>query len=319
MYGVVKLNGKGMICLSKMYCMCLLATSDITSMAGSEIKIEDVEQVMNSEATTAEKTNFFIQYLLSQREAVLNYLLHLLLTIGLAILVFIIGRKIVKRMLNMTSRWMGKNNVEVDIQRFVMSCAGLVYNILLIFIVAGILGVGASSLFAMIGSAGLAVGLALQGSLSNFAGGVLILLLKPFKVGDYIIAVGEEGTVESIDIFYTRIHTTDNKVIVIPNGTISNSSVTNTSNQEDRMLILDFMVPYHIETAKVRAVVMSVMRSEERICHDKDMSVIVFKLNPVRIKMQARAWVKNIDYWNTRFDMLEKMKEELLDAGIDIS
>ncbi|HBA96795.1 MAG TPA: mechanosensitive ion channel protein [Lachnospiraceae bacterium] len=308
-----------MTVFSKICGMCLLTSDGITSMSGSEIKIEDVEQVMNSEATAVEKTNFFIQYLLAQREAILNYLFHALCTFALAILVFIIGRKIVKKMLKMTSKWMEKNSVEVDIQRFVMSCAGLVYNILLIFIVAGILGVGASSIFAMLGSAGLAIGLALQGSLSNFAGGVLILLLKPFKVGDYIVAVGEEGTVESIDIFYTRIHTTDNKVVVIPNGTISNSSVTNTSNQEDRMLILDFMVPYHIETAKVRGIVMGVMRREERICHDKDMSVIVFKLNPARVKMQARAWVKNSDYWNTRFSMLETMKEELLDEGIDIS
>lgn len=308
-----------MAVFSKMYCMCLLMASDITSMAGSEIKIEDVEQVMNSEATAVEKTNFFIQYLLSQREAVLNYIFHIVCTIALAIFVFIIGRKIVKKMLKMTSRWMEKKGVEVDIQKFVMSCAGLIYNILLILIVAGILGVGASSIFAMIGSAGLAIGLALQGSLSNFAGGVLILLLKPFKVGDYIVTVGEEGTVESIDIFYTRIHTVDNKVVVIPNGIISNSNVTNTSNQEDRMLILDFMVPYHVETAKVRGIVMGVMRREERICHDKDMSVVVYKLNPVRIKMQARAWVKNIDYWNTRFSMLENMKEELLDEGIDIS
>ena len=120
-----------------------------------------------------------------------------------------------------------------------------------------------SSIVAMVGSAGLAVGLALQGSLSNLAGGVLILLLKPFKVGDYIITVGEEGTVESIDIFYTRIHTTDNKVIVIPNGTISNSNVTNTSNQEDRMLVLDFMVHYGAETAKVRKIVLEPYETQE--------------------------------------------------------
>lgn len=308
-----------MAIFSKMYSICLLASSDVTSMAGSEIKLEDVEQVMNSEATTVEKTNFFIQFLLSQRDAVLNYIFHIFFTIAAAVIVFVVGRKIVKKMLKMTSSWMGKNDVEIDIQKFVMSCAGLVYNILLILIVISILGVNASSIFAMVGSAGLAIGLALQGSLSNFAGGVLILLLKPFKVGDYIIAVGEEGTVESIDIFYTRIHTTDNKVIVIPNGTISNSSITNTSNQEDRMLILDFMVPYNVETSKVRGIVMGVLRSEDRICHDKDMSVVVYKLNPTRIKMQAKAWVKNYDYWNTRFSVLENMKEELLDEGIDIS
>lgn len=304
-----------MLSVNRMYNMCLLAVEDISSMAGSEIGLDDVEKVMNSEISNEEKTNFFIQYLLAQREPLLNFCK----TLVFALVVFIIGRKLVNMLLKMTNKWMQRRGAEAGIQKFVMSFAGLVYNILLIFVVAGILGVGTSSIVAMVGSAGLAVGLALQGSLSNLAGGVLILLLKPFKVGDYIITVGEEGTVESIDIFYTRIHTTDNKVIVIPNGTISNSNVTNTSNQEDRMLVLDFMVHYGAETAKVRKIVLEILREDERICQDKDMSVVVCKLNPARVKMQAKAWVKNSDYWNTRFDLLERMKDILMENGIDIS
>ncbi len=304
-----------MLSVNRIYNMCLLAVEDISSMAGSEIGLDDVEKVMNSEISNEEKTNFFIQYLLAQREPLLNFCK----TLVFALVVFIIGRKLVNMLLKMTNKWMERRGAEAGIQKFVMSFAGLVYNILLIFVVAGILGVGTSSIVAMVGSAGLAVGLALQGSLSNLAGGVLILLLKPFKVGDYIITVGEEGTVESIDIFYTRIHTTDNKVIVIPNGTISNSNVTNTSNQEDRMLVLDFMVHYSAETAKVRKIVLEILREDERICQDKDMSVVVCKLNPARVKMQAKAWVKNSDYWNTRFDLLENMKDILMENGIDIS
>ena len=304
-----------MLSVNRIYNMCLLAVEDISSMAGSEIGLDDVEKVMNSEISNEEKTNFFIQYLLAQREPLLNFCK----TLVFALVVFIIGRKLVNMLLKMTNKWMERRGVEAGIQKFVMSFAGLVYNILLIFVVAGILGVGTSSIVAMVGSAGLAVGLALQGSLSNLAGGVLILLLKPFKVGDYIITVGEEGTVESIDIFYTRIHTTDNKVIVIPNGTISNSNVTNTSNQEDRMLVLDFMVHYGAETAKVRKIVLEILREDVRICQDKDMSVVVCKLNPARVKMQAKAWVKNSDYWNTRFDLLENMKDILMENGIDIS
>lgn len=304
-----------MLSVPKIYNMCLLVVGDISSMAGSEIGLDDVEKVMNSEISSEEKTNFFIQYLLAQREPLLNFCK----TLILALVVFIIGRKLVNMLLKMTNKWMERRGAETGIQKFVMSFAGLVYNILLIFIVAGILGVGTSSIVAMVGSAGLAVGLALQGSLANLAGGVLILLLKPFKVGDYIITVGEEGTVESIDIFYTRIHTTDNKVIVIPNGTISNSNVTNTSNQEDRMLVLDFMVNYGAETAKVRKIVLEIFSEDERICQDKDMSVVVCKLNPARVKMQAKAWVKNSDYWDTRFDLLEKMKDILMENGIDIS
>jgi len=281
----------------------------------SSIGLEEVEEVINSGASTEEKTNFFIRYILAQREPLLNALK----TLVFALAVFIIGRKIVNKVLKMINRWMEHKEAEPGIQKFAMSFAWLAFNVLLVFIVAGILGVGASSIVAMVGSAGLAVGLALQGSLSNLAGGVLILILKPFKVGDYIITTGEEGTVESIDIFYTRIHTTDNKVVVIPNGTISNSNITNTSNQQERMLILDFMVSYSADTAKVRKIVLGLMRNEECVCQDKDMSVVVCKLNPGRVKMQAKAWVQNSDYWNTRFALLEQMKDVLMENGIDIS
>ncbi len=171
----------------------------------------------------------------------------------------------------------------------------------------------------MLGSAGLAIGLALQDSMSNLAGGVLILLLKPFKVGDYIITSGEEGTVTSIDIFYTRIHTTDNKVVVIPNGTISGSNVTNTSNQHERMLVLDFMVSYSAKTSDVRSLVLGILKTEEHICQDKDMSVVICSLNPLRVKMQAKAWVTNSEYWITKFALLERIKDTLMENGIDIS
>ena len=304
-----------MAVLSKVYNICLLAVGDITSMAGSEINLEDVGKVINSEASNEEKTNFIIQYILAQREPMLNFLK----TIIFALVVFIIGRKIVKALLNMTSKAMERKEVELSIQKFVMSFAGLAYNTLLVFIIAGILGVGASSIVAMLGSAGLAIGLALQGSLSNLAGGVLILLLKPFKVGDYIITSGEEGTVTGIDIFYTRIHTTDNKVIVIPNGTISSSNVTNTSNQQERMLVLDFMVSYSAKTPEVRSLILGILRKEEHICQDKDMSVVICSLNPLRVKMQAKAWVKNSEYWSTKFALLEKIKDTLMENGIDIS
>ena len=214
----------------------------------SEISIDDVEKIMDSNASQREKTNFLIQYLLDKREVFLNYFI----TILIAIIVFAIGRRIVKFILKVLNKWMQRRQVEISVAKFIMSLSGFALNILLIFIVAGILGVGTSSIVALVGSAGLALGLALQGSLSNLAGGVLILLLKPFRIGDYIIALGEEGTVENIDIFYTRILTTDNKVIVIPNGTISGANVTNTSTANERMLILDFMVDYETDTEEIR-------------------------------------------------------------------
>ena len=273
----------------------------------SEISIDDVEKIMDSNASKIEKTNFLIQYLLDKREVFLNYFI----TILIAIIVFAIGRKIVKFVLKILNKWMQRRQVEISVSKFIMSLSGFALNILLIFIVAGILGVGTSSIVALVGSAGLALGLALQGSLSNLAGGVLILLLKPFRIGDYIIALGEEGTVENIDIFYTRILTTDNKVIVIPNGTISGANVTNTSTANERMLILDFMVDYETDTEEIREKILKLFNEEERIDKSKDMSVVVCGLNPIKVKMQAKAWVKTEDYWDARYAMFEKIKKVL--------
>ena len=283
----------------------LSAAAGITeqSASGKAIGVDELHKVMNSSASDEQQTSFFIQYLLSQREWLLDFAKTLLI----AVIVFVIGRKIVKFALKITKKTMERKDVEISVQKFVMSLATFAYNIFLIIIIASVLGIGASSIVAIIGSAGLAVGLALQGSLSNLAGGVLILLLKPFKVGDYIISAGAEGTVQSIDIFYTRIATTDNKVVVIPNGTISNSNVTNTTKQDERMLVLDFTVGLNTDIAEVREKIMKLFEADDRILHDMNKCVVVDKLTPVNIKMQAKAWTKSEDYWDVKYLLLEQI------------
>ena len=283
----------------------LSAAAGITeqSASGKAIGVDELQKVMNSSASDEQKTSFFIQYLLSQREWLLDFAKTLLI----AVIVFVIGRKIVKFALKITKKTMERKEVEISVQKFVMSLATFAYNIFLIIIIASVLGIGASSIVAIIGSAGLAVGLALQGSLSNLAGGVLILLLKPFKVGDYIISAGAEGTVQSIDIFYTRIATTDNKVVVIPNGTISNSNVTNTTKQDERMLVLDFTVGLNTDIAEVREKIMKLFEADDRILRDMNKCVVVDKLTPVNIKMQAKAWTKSEDYWDVKYLLLEQI------------
>ena len=283
----------------------LSAAAGITeqSASGKAIGVDELQKVMNSSASDEQKTSFFIQYLLSQREWLLDFAKTLLI----AVIVFVIGRKIVKFALKITKKTMEHKDVEISVQKFVMSLATFAYNIFLIIIIASVLGIGASSIVAIIGSAGLAVGLALQGSLSNLAGGVLILLLKPFKVGDYIISAGAEGTVQSIDIFYTRIATTDNKVVVIPNGTISNSNVTNTTKQDERMLVLDFTVGLNTDIAEVREKIMKLFEADDRILHDMNICVVVDKLTPVNIKMQAKAWTKSEDYWDVKYLLIEQI------------
>lgn len=283
----------------------LSAAAGITeqSASGKAIGVDELQKVMNSSASDEQKTSFFIQYLLSQREWILDFAKTLLI----AVIIFVIGRKIVKFALKITKKTMERKDVEISVQKFVMSLATFAYNIFLIIIIASVLGIGASSIVAIIGSAGLAVGLALQGSLSNLAGGVLILLLKPFKVGDYIISAGAEGTVQSIDIFYTRIATTDNKVVVIPNGTISNSNVTNTTKQDERMLVFEFTVGLNTDIAEVREKIMKLFEADDRILHDMNKCVVVDKLTPVNIKMQAKAWTKSEDYWDVKYLLLEQI------------
>lgn len=276
--------------------------------------MDEIVNELNSAASSEEKTNFLIEYLLSQRGIILDFLKTLLF----AVLVYLIGRRVVKFCLKLTNKWMIKHEVEISVQNFVMSFANLAYNLILIFIVAGILGVSAT-IVALVGSAGLAIGLALQGSLSNLAGGVLILALKPFKVGDYILVSGVEGTVESIDIFYTRISTTDNKIVVVPNGTITNANITNTTNASKRMMILDFRVPYGSDIDKVKELLLEVMQADELICQKDSMDVVINRLSPLKVQMQLKAWALTENYWKARYGMLEKIKKTLEENGIEIS
>lgn len=286
----------------------MLAVQDNTT-------VKELTKVMGDDSVSNEKkTSFLLQYLLDQREPLLRFGQTLLI----ALIVFVIGRKMVKLLLRFTDRWMERRNVEVSVRKFVMSLAGVIYNVLLIFVVAGILGVGTSSIVAMVGSAGLAIGLALQGSLANLAGGVLILLLKPFQVGDYIIAPQSEGTVQSIDIFYTRLTTTDNRVIVIPNGTISNSDITNTTKQDRRLLVLEFSVSYDADVALIRDILLKEMKHRSDILVKEPMRVVVTRLSPVKLRMNAKCWVETSKYWDVYYDMLERIKTLLQEQNISI-
>lgn len=286
----------------------MLAVQDNTT-------VKELTKVMGDDSVSNEKkTSFLLQYLLDQREPLLRFGQTLLI----ALIVFVIGRKMVKLLLRFTDRWMERRNVEVSVRKFVMSLAGVIYNVLLIFVVAGILGVGTSSIVAMVGSAGLAIGLALQGSLANLAGGVLILLLKPFQVGDYIITPQSEGTVQSIDIFYTRLTTTDNRVIVIPNGTISNSDITNTTKQDRRLLVLEFSVSYDADVALIRDILLKEMKHRSDILVKEPMRVVVTRLNPVKLRMNVKCWVETSKYWDVYYDMLERIKTLLQEQNISI-
>lgn len=290
----------------------ILSATSIVSPGAMDVQ-EIVEQ-MNSDASAEEKTSFFIQYLLAQREPLLNFGK----TVLFALIVFFIGTKLIKFLLKFMDRWMEKGNVEISVHKFVLSLSKVLLYIFLLVVAAGMLGVETSSIVAIIGSAGLAIGLALQGSLANFAGGILILVLKPFRVGDYIVSPSAEGTVQSIDIFYTHLVTSDNRTVVVPNGILSNENITNNSREEYRLLVIDFMVGYDTDIQQVKDILMALMQQENLICQDKFMGVNIDKLNPGRIKMQMKAWVRNDEYWDARYRLLELIKENLQENGISL-
>lgn len=287
----------------------------VMAASSDGVSAEELSETLNSAtATSAEKTSFLIEYLLSQRNAIMDGLK----TIIFAIFVYLVGRRIVKFCLKLTSKWMKKRDVDLGVQNFVMSLAKAGYHVILIFIVAGILGVGAT-VAAVAASAGLAIGLALQGSLANLAGGVLILMMKPFKVGDYIMADGAEGTVESIDIFYTRVSTSDNKVVVIPNGTITSANITNTTNASKRMMVIDFRVPYDTDVDALREILLEMMQEESLLLKEEPMSVVIDQLSPLKMKMLVKAWAKTEQYWDAKHHLLEQMKKTLEEHQIPLA
>lgn len=238
----------------------------------------------------------------------------------LTFIVFLIGKKLIKFVRKIVRRSLERSGVDKGVEQFVDSVIKFVLYTLLIVSIAANFGVDTASFAALLASGGVAVGLALQGSLSNFAGGVLILLLKPFVVGDYIIEDNHknEGTVKEIQIFYTKLSTVDNKTIVIPNGMLSNSSLTNVTAKEMRRLDLNIDVSYDADLKKAKGIIETLVRNDAAIIKDKEILVFVNELAASSVVIGVRAWVRTDDYWMTRWRLLEEVKLALDDNGIEI-
>lgn len=253
-------------------------------------------------------------------EGMVPSLLSFLMQVIVAIIVLLIGSRIIKFLLKLIKKSLDRSKVEAGVVTFLCSLVKYSLYFVLAMIILAQFGVTTSSVVAVLGSAGLTLGLALQGSLSNFAGGVLILLLKPFVVGDYIIdgATGQEGTVSSITIFYTKLLTVDNRMILIPNGTLSNSSITNVTHMEKRRIDLLIGVSYEANLAKTKQVLLDVVKSEDKILPGEPVDVYVSELADSSVQMGVRAWVKTEDYWAIRWKMTEDIKNALDANGISI-
>ena len=253
-------------------------------------------------------------------EGLVPSLLGFLMQVVIAVIILIVGSRIIKALVKMVRRFLERGRLEAGVVSFLSSFVKYALYFLLAMIILSQFGVTTSSVIAVLGSAGLTMGLALQGSLSNFAGGVLILLLKPFVVGDYILdnASSEEGTVKEITIFYTKLLTIDNKMILIPNGSLSNSSITNYSHMDMRRIDLTIGVAYESDLSKVKAVMQQVIDGEEAVITEKPVDIVVSALGESSVDMGIHVWVKTEEYWSARWRLLENMKNALDENGISI-
>ncbi|QQZ40834.1 mechanosensitive ion channel family protein [Pseudomonas sp. SK3(2021)] len=235
----------------------------------------------------------------------------------LAVITLAIGWWLINSLTQKVGKLLALRNADQALQGFISSLANVILKVLLIVSVASMIGVETTSFVAAIGAAGLAIGLALQGSLANFAGGVLILLFRPFRIGDVIEAQGISGTVDSIQIFHTVLRTGDNKTVIVPNGNLSNGIITNHNRQLTRKVIFDVGVDYEADLQKAREVLLDLAK-DERVLADPEPVAVVSMLGDSAITLSLRVWVKTADYWDVMFRFNELSRDRLKEAGIDI-
>jgi len=236
----------------------------------------------------------------------------------LAVLVLVVGLMVIRAITRGLTTMMKKANVSESLIPFLKSLLSFMLKALLVISVLGMVGIQMTSFIAILGAAGLAVGLALQGTLQNFAGGVIILLLKPFKVGDYIETQGYSGTVKEIQIFTSVLNTPDNKTIIIPNSPIATNSLINYSTQPTRRVDFTFGIGYGDDIEKARKVILDILNADTRIFKDPEPFARVVELADSSVNFATRAWAKSSDYWDVYFDVTEEVKKKFDSQGISI-
>lgn len=234
-----------------------------------------------------------------------------------ALLVWFIGRWIIRRIIAILDAAFNRRKVDASLRSFLRNLVKVVFTLLLILTVVQMLGVNVTSIIALFASATLAIGMALSGTMQNFAGGVMILLLKPYRVGDFISAQGQSGTVTEIMLFSTKIQTADNQTIYIPNSSISSAIIDNYSAAELRRVDITVGISYGNDVDTARAAILELCRNDERIMDTPEPVVHVAALADSSVNLSARMWVKNADYWNVFFSMNEKIYKTLPQKGID--
>ncbi|WP_175652162.1 mechanosensitive ion channel family protein [Pseudomonas sp. Marseille-P9899] len=236
----------------------------------------------------------------------------------LALITLAVGWWLINKVTAKLGRLVAIRNGDQALQGFISTLANIILKVLLFISVASMIGVETTSFVAAIGAAGLAIGLALQGSLANFAGGVLILLFRPFRLGDWIEAQGVSGTVDSIQIFHTVLRTGDNKTVIVPNGNLSNGIITNYNRQPTRKVVFDVGVDYEADLQKARNVLLDLAKNDPRVHADPAPQAVVATLGDSAITISLRIWVNTGDYWDVMFMLNERARDRLKSEGIDI-
>lgn len=253
-------------------------------------------------------------------EKYLDFAFSLIGKLIVSFLIIFIGFKLIKLLVNLIKAALEKAEIDYGVISFSCSFVKIALRCVVIFMAVAHVGVEISSFIALLGSAGVAVGLALQGSLSNIAGGVLLLILKPFQVGDYIVVSGTdcEGQVAAMDIFYTKLKTIDNRVIVIPNGTLSNSSLVNNTKQDRRLIDITIGISYDEDIKEVKRILAEIAKEEKRILDQEGVKIFVSSLAGSAVIMGIRCWVSTENYVATKWELNEEIKIRFDEHGIEI-
>ncbi len=242
----------------------------------------------------------------------------LVFNIVISIIIFFIGKKLIGFLLKLLDKFLAKTSIDVGVAKFLSSAARTCMYAILIFMIVGQLGVNTASIVTVMGAAGLAISMSLQGSLANVAGGILILLMKPFRVGDYVMTSFGDGTVQAIGLVYTTITTVDNRVLTIPNGTLANSAVTDASMMPERRLDISVGISYDSDIRKAKEIMEEVYRSCPAVIVDKGINVHVSSLGDSAVVIEAFGWVPGSEYLSSKWYVTEEIKLRFDEGGIKI-
>lgn len=293
-----------------------ILTQDLATAAVEETEPESMEFLANELGDKVEKLSQISWKEMFERyvPVVCDYLLR----IALVLVIFFVGRKLIKKIVNLCDQALKRHGMEVTVRRFFCNVINALGYICMLGILLQTVGLTATSLTALVASTGVAVGLALQGSLSNFAGGVLILLMKPFVIGDYIVQGNTEGTVKEIGLVYTELITADNRLIVIPNGTLIDSSIVNVTATGKRRLELSVGIGYKSDLKKAKEVLIRLGENDPARDLENPVNVFVSELAESSVNLGLHVWVSSSEYWNAKWRLTENIKMAFDEEGIEI-